>query len=96
MKDQRQKVGLIGKYQLGSVDRVDVKKRKLAEARCKSNKVVKTVEPVMETGDRLTSISSEDSTSHTVDFTYEPDVFSSRTFDLENMVREADRYCTSC
>ena len=45
----------------------------------------------MEVDDRLTSTSSEDS-SHTADTTYEPDVFFSRSFDLENLVREADRY----
>ena len=91
MKDQREKVGPTGKYQLGLVDKADVKKRKLAESRCRSNKVVKTVEPVMEVDDRLTSTSSEDS-SHTADTSYEPDVFTSRSFDLENLVREADRY----
>ena len=92
MKDQREKVGPTGKYQLGSVDKVDVKKRKLAEARCRSNKIAKTVEPVMEADDRLTSTSSEDSASHTADATYEPEVFSSHSFNLENLVREADRY----
>ena len=98
MKDQREKVGPTGKYQLGPVDHFDVRKRKKADARSKSNKMVKTVEPldivevIMETGDRLSSTSSEDSASHIADGTYEPDVFPSDIIDLENLAREADRY----
>ena len=94
IKDQREKVGPTGKYQLGPVDRVDVKKRKLAAARCRSNKMVKTIEHIVPE-DRLTSTSSEDSASHTADATYEPDVFSSDRIGLENLVREADRYGSS-
>ena len=87
-------MGPTGKYQLGPVDRVDVKKRKLAAARCRSNKMVKTIEHIVPE-DRLTSTSSEDSASHTADATYEPDVFSSDRIGLENLVREADRYGSS-
>ena len=94
MKDQREKVGPTGKYQLGPVDTVHAKKRKLAADRCRSSKMVKTVDPIV-LEERLTSTSSEDSSSNTADSTYEPDVFSSDHVDMENLAREADRYGSS-
>ena len=96
IKDQRDKEGPTGKYQLGSVDTVHEKKRKRAASRLvsKSNKEVKSAE-LDESMSRLTSTSSEDSSEHSADATYEPDVFHSDHIDLENLAREADRYNSS-
>ena len=97
IKDQRDKVGPTGKYQLGLVDSVHVKKRKRAQSRkFRSKKNAKCVasEPVTESfdSDRVTSTSSEGSAEYNADATYEPDVFQSDHIDLENVAREADRY----
>ena len=103
MKDQRDKVGPTGKYQLGSVDKVHHNKRKRTLIRRNRDRhLYKKVasDPVsvtMSAADtvRLSSTSSEDGTE--TDPLYEPPVFSTDSvhFNLENLAREADRYLVS-
>lgn len=103
MKDQQEKEGPTGKYQIGSVDTGHEKKRKRAASKLKSrsNKSFKRAaaanEPIYEAvdSDRLTSTSSEDSAQHRADDAYEPEVFHSDHIDLQNVAREADRYNSS-
>ena len=103
IKDQRDKVGPTGKFQLGSVDTLFEKKRKRTESRYhKHNKKMDLgsevdfllTESLIDV--RISSTSSEDS-ADPVDSTYEPPVFASlsESIDLSDLAREADRYCIS-
>ena len=103
MKDQRDKVGPTGKYQLGAVDSLYENKRKRTVSRRERDKCKKVKKPPLLSEPvevRLSSTSSEDGTTTQVaDASYEPPVFaeasSSHRMDLEHMAREADRYGVS-
>ena len=96
MKDQREKIGPKGMYQIGSVDVVFEHKRKRTVSRrdrdkCKKPSLSESLSEPVEV--RLSSTSSEDCAD-----TYEPPVFatdSSHHIDLDHMAREADRYGVS-
>jgi hypothetical protein len=97
IKDQREKVGGKGKYQLGPIDKAFERKRKRAEARTDQHRSKKPADLGTMFGEsfttRVSSTSSDDSNDSV--FADPETSTSSEYMDLTNLAREADRYNSS-